>query len=91
MNATDQPASIREKHLSLSESTMMPTVFTQTLESKLGQLQAQLQHMPSTSDADYQSSLNFTRRFVGEVLQDLELFIVETAGLTQGYGSCYEM
>ncbi|HLZ62598.1 MAG TPA: hypothetical protein VKR06_37105 [Ktedonosporobacter sp.] len=48
---------------------------TRELITKLGQLQAQLQHLPRPSDADYQLALQFTKRFAGEVQQDLEQLI----------------
>src|SRR5579859_6640141 len=48
---------------------------TRELATKLGQLQAQLQHLPLPSDADYQLALQFTKRFAGEVQQDLEQLI----------------
>jgi hypothetical protein len=48
------------------------------LVRELGQLQAQLQHLPTVDTDDYQRHLAYTRHFAGKVLVDLEHFVDTT-------------
>ena len=58
---------------------------TQLLAQKLGQLQAQLLHLPTLSaDDGYQWHLDSTRRFAGEVSHDLAQVFAAQESLTQG-------
>lgn len=52
------------------------------LVRELGQLQAQLQHLPTVEVNDYQRHLAYTRRFAGKVLVDLEHFVDATGELS---------
>jgi hypothetical protein len=48
------------------------------LVRELGQLQAQLQHLPTVESDDYQRHLAYTRHFASKVLVDLEHFVEDT-------------
>ncbi len=58
---------------------------TQLLAQKLGQLQAQLLHLPTlNADDEYQWHLDSTRRFAGEVSHDLAQVFAAQESLPQG-------